>query len=112
MVEVTQEKDLKAIEKGMENLGVEQNLKIIEKELQDLFLATTSDLSKIPRVAVEEKGKYNIHQLNDGNKMSVIIEATFDDLVPDNFLYFIENWAACSQALSPLIKSAVELEPI
>ncbi len=96
----------------MENLEVAPNLKIIEKELQDLFLATTSDLSKVPRVAVEEKGKYNIHQQFDGNKMSVIIEANFDDLVPDNFLYFIENWATCAPALNPLIKTAVELEPI
>jgi len=103
---------LKAIEKGMENLEVAPNLKIIEKELQNLFLETTADLSKVPRVAVEEKGKYNVHQAFDGNKMSVIIEANFDDLVPSNFLYFIENWAACSPALNPMIKSAVELEPI
>jgi hypothetical protein len=61
MVETTQEKDLKVIERGMENLEVAQNLKIIEKELQDLFLETTANLSKIPRVAVEEKGKYNVH---------------------------------------------------
>ena len=52
---------MKVIERGMENLEVEQNLKKIEKELQDLFLQTTADLSKIPRVAVEEKGKYNVH---------------------------------------------------
>jgi hypothetical protein len=29
---------LKVIERGMENLGVEQDLKKIEKELQELFL--------------------------------------------------------------------------
>jgi hypothetical protein len=29
---------LKVIERGMENLGVDQDLKKIEKELQELFL--------------------------------------------------------------------------
>jgi hypothetical protein len=47
---------LKDISKGIENLEVEQDLKKIEKELQELFLQTTADLNKIPRVAVEEKG--------------------------------------------------------
>lgn len=103
---------MKDITRGIENLEVEQDLKKIEKELQELFLQTTADLNKIPRVAVEEKGKYNIHQAFDGNKMSVIIEAHFDDLVPNNFLYFMDNWATCSSALNPLIKTAVELEPI
>lgn len=44
--------------------------------------------------------------------MSVIIEANFPDLVPNNFLYFLDNWASCSKKLNPLIDSAEELEPI
>jgi hypothetical protein len=102
------------IEEKLARLDVaqEQDLKEIEKELQALFLATTGDLSQLPRVAVEENGKYNVHQANDGNKMSVVIEANFDDLVPDNFLYFMENWATCSTVLNPMIISAIELEPI
>lgn len=87
-------------------------MKSVEKELQALFLQTTADLSKYPKVATEENGKYNVHQSNNGNKMSVIIEANFDDLVPDNFIYFMENWAVCSTKLNPMIASAVELEPI
>lgn len=96
----------------MANLSVEQDLNKIKTELQELFLSTTADLSKYPLVSSEENGKYNVHQTNDGNKMSVIIEANFNDLFPINFLYFINNWAVCSLVVNKMIKSAVELEPI
>ena len=59
----------------VESLAGQQNqdLHEIKKELQTLFLDTTSDLTKYPLVASDENGKYNVYQTSDGNKVSVII---------------------------------------
>jgi hypothetical protein len=44
--------------------------------------------------------------------MLVICEANIPDLLPDNFAYYIENWASCAKALNPMIDTIVLLNDV
>ena len=62
--------------------------------------------------AVDDKNLI-VYTAFEGNKVTVITEVPeLEDIHPDDFQYFIENWAECATKLNPLIEEVKLLDPV
>ena len=54
---------------------------------------------------VVNEPEFIIYTSFEESKMSVISEIPcVDDLYPEDFIYFIQNWTSCAQKINPLIE--------
>ena len=62
--------------------------------------------------AVDEQNLI-IYTLFEDSKMSIISEVpAVMDLLPEDFKFFIENWANCAAKLNPMIEVVQHLDPV
>lgn len=54
---------------------------------------------------VVNEPEFIIYTSFEESKMSVISEIpSVEDLLPEDFIYFIENWSSCAQKINPMIE--------
>lgn len=88
-----------------------QDPKQIEQELLLHFFNLINNRTSF-KVAVDEK-HVKVYTKFEESKMSVITEVPFvEGLIPDDFRFFIQNWAECAPKLNPLIESVQLLDPV
>ena len=88
-----------------------QDLKLIEKELQDKFFQTIADNANVTLNTDEPNMKIST-TFQDAQMCVITIVPCVEDLLPDDFIPFIENWADCIKDINPLLCRVEKLEPI
>lgn len=89
-----------------------QDLKQIELELQTLFFKVVDERQTFPKV-VEEPNMTIYQTVQDDGKTNIVTEVPLvEGVLPDEFKYFIENWAVAAKEINPMLDSITELEPV
>lgn len=88
-----------------------QDLKTIEVELQNQFIKTVTDRANLT-LNIDEPNIKVYTTFQDSNMVVVAEAPCVEDLHPDDFIVFIENWADCIADINPLLCRVDKLAPI